>query len=229
LGVAIDAEASLPAPELVLEDDRRKGKARRAAKSLFDLTASLVAFLVMLPFLLILAALIVIDSRGPVFYVQRRVGRAGKDFRIFKFRTMVRDADDVLLEHLKRNPDRLTEWVETRKLRNDPRITRFGRFLRKYSLDELPQILNVLKGDMSLVGPRPVVRDEVRLFGDLADDILSVKPGLTGLWAVSGRNDVSYSERLALEYWYVKSWRFVLDLSILLRTVPAVLRGRGAY
>jgi lipopolysaccharide/colanic/teichoic acid biosynthesis glycosyltransferase len=142
---------------------------------------------------------------------------------------MVHDAQRSLDTYLKANPDQMVEWNERYKLRNDPRITRVGRILRKSSLDELPQLFNILRGDMSLVGPRAIVHQEIARFGEYAATVLSIKPGLTGLWGVSGRNEVSQQERVRLEYQYVTKWSFLLDLRILIRTIPVVLRGHGAY
>jgi exopolysaccharide production protein ExoY len=178
---------------------------------------------------IVVATAIAMDSRGPVLFVQRRIGRNGRLFSLLKFRTMVADGEAVLAAHLESNTELLLEWERFRKLRDDPRVTRIGSFLRKYSVDELPQIVNVLRGQMSLVGPRPVTTDELELLGDRGPLIVGVRPGLTGLWAVSGRSDVSYQERAQLEYRYALEWSLWMDLKILMRTIPAVLRGRGAY
>ena len=185
--------------------------------------------LLLLPLALVIALAVVVDSRGPVLFLQRRVGRGGAEFPLIKFRTMVRDGHAALEAHLLADDDLRREWEETRKLRNDPRITRLGSFLRRSSLDELPQLLNVLVGNMSLVGPRPVLRDELARFGDRAPRILEVRPGLTGLWAVSGRSAISYEDRAELEYRYAAGWSLWMDAGILLRTIPAVVRGHGAY
>jgi exopolysaccharide production protein ExoY len=157
------------------------------------------------------------------------VGRNGVEFPLIKFRTMVRDGEDALAAHVLADEDLRREWEQARKLRVDPRVTRLGGLLRRFSLDELPQLLNVFVGNMSLVGPRPVLRDELAYFGDRAAQIVEVRPGLTGLWAVSGRSEISYQERVELEYRYVVEWSLRMDASILLRTIPAVVRGHGAY
>jgi len=188
-----------------------------------------VLIVVLLPFALIIALAIAIESPGPVVFVQRRVGRNRKPFSLVKFRTMVRDSDAALAAALEGDESLRAEWEQWRKLRVDPRVTRVGRVLRRLSLDELPQLLNVLVGNMSLVGPRPVMDDELRYFGSLAEPVLSVRPGLTGKWAVSGRSEVSYEERVQLEYEYATSWSPLGDIGIILRTVPAVFRGHGAY
>lgn len=204
-------------------------RAWRACKRSLDVVASALLILLTLPLMLAIALAIRLESPGRVLFRHRRVGRGGVGFDLLKFRTMVPDAEARLERYLRTDPELLAEWSATYKLRNDPRVTRVGRFLRKSSLDELPQLFNVLAGQMSLVGPRAVVEGEIGRFGDLASTILSVKPGLTGLWAVSGRSDVGYEERARLEHRYVTEWGFLLDLRILLRTVPAVLRGHGAY
>jgi Undecaprenyl-phosphate galactose phosphotransferase WbaP len=168
-------------------------------------------------------------SRGPVFYSQVRLGQGARRFHAWKFRSMVVNADDILTAYLAQHPEQLAEWQKDHKLRHDPRITAFGRLLRRSSLDELPQLWNVIKGEMSLVGPRPIVQAEVsnyttrfRLYGKL-------KPGMTGLWQVSGRNDTTYAERVDYDSYYVRNWSVWLDLVILTRTVQVVLFGRGAY
>ena len=198
-------------------------------KRLVDIVGSLVLIVVLLPFAAIIALAIVLESPGPVVFVHRRVGRNRKPFSLVKFRTMVRDTDAALAEALASDEALRLEWEQWRKLRRDPRVTRVGRVLRRLSLDELPQVLNVLIGNMSLVGPRPVMEDELRYFGTLAEPVLSVRPGLTGRWAVSGRSEISYEERVQLEYEYATTWTPLGDVGILLRTVPAVFRGHGAY
>jgi exopolysaccharide production protein ExoY len=157
------------------------------------------------------------------------MGQGGAEFSLIKFRTMVRDADAVLTAHIASDADLRREWGETQKLREDPRVTRLGGLIRRFSLDELPQLLNVFIGNMSLVGPRPVLRNELARFGERAAGILEVRPGLTGLWAVSGRNDISYEDRAQLEYRYATEWTLRMDAMILLKTIPAVVRGHGAY
>jgi lipopolysaccharide/colanic/teichoic acid biosynthesis glycosyltransferase len=203
--------------------------AARATKRTMDVVGGLVLTVVLLPVALAIAVAIAIDSPGPILYRHRRVGRDGVPFSIVKFRTMVRDGDAVLERALADDPERRREWQLTRKLRDDPRVTRVGRLLRRASLDELPQVLNVIVGTMSLVGPRPVMQDELIYFGHRAPAVLSVRPGLTGLWAVSGRSDIDYDERVELEYRYATGWSILGDIAIVLRTLPAVIRGHGAY
>ena len=157
-----------------------------------------------------------------MFFAHTRVGRHGRLFRCFKFRTMVPNAAEVLAELLARDPAARAEWARDRKLRNDPRITPIGRLLRKTSLDELPQLFNVLRGEMSLVGPRPVMPDELERYGEAQDRLSQVRPGLTGLWQISGRNDVDYERRVHLDAWYVRNWTFWYDILILFRTLLVV-------
>jgi exopolysaccharide production protein ExoY len=182
-----------------------------------------------LPIALLVSLAITFDSPGPILFKQRRLGRLGREFALLKFRTMVVDGDAALAEHVASDRTLREEWERSRKLRNDPRTTRVGLFLRRHSLDELPQVLNVLRGNMSLVGPRPVARDEIAYFGEGGPQILSARPGLTGLWAVSGRSDISYPERAALELRYATSWNLWMDVKILIRTIPVVIHGHGAY
>jgi lipopolysaccharide/colanic/teichoic acid biosynthesis glycosyltransferase len=207
----------------------RHGVLRRGIKRVLDIVGSAVLIVLTLPLAIAVAVAVKLDSPGPVFFMQRRIGRFGVPFPLIKFRTMVRDAELVLARHIEADEARLLEWRTSRKLRSDPRVTRLGRFLRRSSLDELPQLVNVMLGNMSLVGPRPVVAEEVFDFGERAERILSVRPGLTGLWAVSGRNDVTYEERVELESTYAVGWTLWTDVKILVRTIPAVLRGHGAY
>lgn len=209
--------------------EARRGSVQRALKRGIDILGSLVLIVLVLPLAVVVAVAIAIDSRGPIVFTQRRVGRGGAEFSLLKFRTMVRDGEQALARYLSSDEELRREWESSRKLRKDPRVTRVGRFLRRYSIDELPQILNVLRGTMSLVGPRPVPRDELVHFGERADQILEVRPGLTGLWAVSGRSDLSYAERAELESRYAIGWTPLLDIKILLKTLPAVVRGHGAY
>ena len=198
-------------------------------KRFFDLVFSIVLGLIMSPFILIISFVILCLYGWPIFYIHSRIGFSGKLINIFKFRTMYVDAEVKLEKHLRDNPKDRKIWSEKHKLTNDPRITKFGLFLRKYSLDELPQILNVLKGEMSLIGPRPIVDDEVKKYGDSFNFYKKVKPGITGLWQVSGRNDIDYSKRVALDEFYVSNVSFLLDLMILLKTLPAIISKKGAY
>jgi exopolysaccharide production protein ExoY len=195
----------------------------------FDFAGALAGIVLLSPLLLMLAALVKVSDGGSIFFGHRRVGRNGSVFRCWKFRTMVENGDEVLAAHLAANPLEREQWIATRKLQRDPRVTRVGAVLRKLSLDELPQIINILIGEMSFVGPRPVVKDELELYGSAAACYLQSRPGLTGLWQVSGRNDVSYKTRVAFDRHYVENWSFAFDLKILVLSVPAVFSSRGSY
>ena len=201
----------------------------KVMKRLLDVAGSALAIVLVSPLLLVLVTLNAAATRGHPIFVQDRVGRYGEPFRMIKFRSMAIDADRRLQALLERDHRLADEWDSARKLRDDPRVTRVGRVLRRYSLDELPQFLNVLVGHMSLVGPRPIPTEDVARYGDQLPAVLSVRPGLTGLWGVSGRNDLGYDERVMLEHRYATRWSLGLDLRILLKTVPAVVRRRGAY
>jgi exopolysaccharide production protein ExoY len=212
-------------PELAV----RRGVGSRAVKRAMDVVAAFGGLVVCLPAFLVIALAVGCTSRGPILYVHRRIGRGGRPFPLIKFRTMHRDADALLVDHLARHEHLARQWEQNRKLNPDPRVTAVGRMLRRFSLDELPQLANVLVGHMSFVGPRPVMEDELTYYGDRRDDILALRPGLTGLWAVSGRSDIGYEERAEFEYRYAHTWGLRQDVSILVRTIPAVFRGSGAY
>jgi lipopolysaccharide/colanic/teichoic acid biosynthesis glycosyltransferase len=179
--------------------------------------------------MLVVTALIMVTDPGPVIFGHQRIGRDGRLFRCLKFRSMVVDAQERLAELLSRDEQARAEWARDQKLKNDPRITKIGNFLRRSSLDELPQLFNVLRGDMSLVGPRPIVQGERPRYGRYIEAYHSVRPGITGLWQISGRNDVSYRRRVALDVAYSRSKSFTLDIKILMMTVPNVLLAKGSY
>jgi Undecaprenyl-phosphate galactose phosphotransferase WbaP len=201
------------------------------AKRLFDIVFSLSVLIVFFPVYLILAVLIALSSEGPIFYVQERVGRNYKRFNCIKFRTMVSNADEVLVQMMETSQELRQEFETSFKLKKDPRITKIGRFLRITSLDEFPQFWNVLRGDMSVVGPRPLVAQELPKYGSHIDQILTIRPGITGLWQVSGRNDIPYPRRVQIDLHYVKFRNFWLDLWIILKTIDVVIspRNNGAY
>jgi len=204
---------------------------RPTLKRTMDIVLSATMLVVLLPMLLAITAVVAADG-GSAYFSHRRVGRGGRTFGCLKFRTMRPDADRILAELLARDPSARAEWEATRKLRRDPRVTKIGRLLRATSLDELPQMINVLRGDMSLVGPRPVVQDELDQHYSpvlAATDYLSVRPGVTGLWQVSGRSNTGYRERVALDSDYARNPSLLRDLKILVLTVVVVLRCRGAY
>lgn len=194
-----------------------------------DISLILLAAPYMILAFLIIAISIKLDSPGPVFYRQARIGRSGRKFHVFKFRTMVQNADQVLQDHLDKSPQLKAQWATTHKLKQDPRVTRLGALLRKSSLDELPQLWNILKGDMSLVGPRPIVDAEVVKYGKCFNLYVQVRPGLTGLWQVSGRNDTTYKQRVELDEYYVRNRGLKLYFQILWKTVFVVLKKDGAY
>lgn len=202
---------------------------RLLLKRALDLVCIAFSACIVLPLWAVIALCVRLGSPGPVLYRQRRVGRHGRQIHVCKFRTMVHNADALLAERLPGDAALREEWEQNHKLKYDPRITRVGAFLRKTSLDELPQIWNVLKGEMSLVGPRPIVEEEIEKYGAVFDEYVRVRPGLTGLWQISGRNDTSYDERVRLDQYYVSNWSVWFDIWILARTVPVVLFGRGAY
>lgn len=202
----------------------------RWGKRLFDIAFSLVILTALSPLLALVALLVKLTSAGPLFHRQERVGRGGRVYTNYKFRTMHKDAELILVELLEKNPLLKQEWRTYWKLKKDPRITPIGSFLRKTSLDEFPQFWNVLKGDLSVVGPRPVVRQEVvDFYGPKAAKILSVRPGVTGLWQVSGRNTLSMPERVELEAAYVDRQSFFFDLLLICKTIPAMLFPKGAF
>ena len=194
-----------------------------------DIAVAATALLFALPFLVLLAAALQIDSPGPLFFRHRRIGLGGRTFGCLKFRSMHVNAAEMLRDHLATDAAARAEWQAEFKLRNDPRVTRLGRIIRKLSLDELPQLLNVIAGDMSLVGPRPIITDEIERYGEFFSDYCSVRPGLTGIWQISGRNDISYTQRVALDCYYARNKSVWMDLGVLFGTVPAVLRARGSY
>ncbi|MEP7221696.1 MAG: sugar transferase [Novosphingobium sp.] len=196
---------------------------------LTDIAITIVALFALAPLMLLIWIGIRLTDSGEVLFRHERVGRSGKPFDCLKFRTMHEDSDHILADHLARNSDAQREWDATFKLTRDPRVSLLGLILRKTSLDELPQLFNVLRGDMSLVGPRPVVAEELLQYGKYTRYYLSVRPGLTGLWQVSGRNDTTYRRRIACDVVYVRGQRLASNMVILLRTVPTVLFGRGAY
>jgi lipopolysaccharide/colanic/teichoic acid biosynthesis glycosyltransferase len=199
------------------------------AQRVLDILFAMAVLLVALPVLILVAIAIRIDSPGPLFFVQKRIGKNGVPFPCIKFRTMSVDAEAVLKEKLASCTKARAEWDEFFKLRNDPRVTRLGRFVRKYSIDEFPQLLNVLAGQMAVVGPRPIVSAEIPLYGRSFAAYCRVRPGLTGLWQVSGRNDVSYPRRVAMDRLYVARKAMVLDAKLLALTIPNVLLARGSY
>ena len=209
----------------------RQSRFGRILKRFGDIVFSLAVLGLGMPVFFLIALIVRLSSPGPVFYVQCRVGRGYQRFGCIKFRTMRSDADAVLARLLRDSPSLREEYERDLKLKSDPRITPIGRFLRRSSLDELPQFLNVLRGEMSVVGPRPIVDEELMRYGPYMDEVLAVRPGLTGLWQVSGRNNLSYKKRVKLDLVYARSRSLLLDLAIMLRTFGVLLfpMDRGAY
>ncbi|HWA23878.1 MAG TPA: sugar transferase [Caulobacterales bacterium] len=217
----------------VVTDPQIVMSARRAnspPKRILDFIIAFSALLGLLPLLIPVALAIKFTDGGPIFYGHRRIGRHGREFRCWKFRSMAVNGAEILERYFAENPEALVEWKTTQKLENDPRVTQIGKFLRATSIDELPQILNVLLGEMSIVGPRPVPRAELNeRYGKDRCYYLLMRPGITGLWQVSGRSKTTYERRVALDREYATAWSLTKDVSILLRTIPAVLRADGAH
>ena len=202
----------------------------RIAKRTFDITLAALLLILLAPFLVILAIAIKMDSAGPITYSQRRVGRHGRQFNCLKFRTMAPNADAILERWQTENPELYKEFLVTFKLRDDPRVTRIGKWLRKTSLDEFPQLWNVLRGDMSLVGPRPIPEQQLRdQYGSAAQLYMRVRPGMSGLWQISGRSETTADQRVILDEWYILNWSFWYDIVILIQTAWIVVTGRGAF
>ena len=226
----IQARGLMNEQTLILEVKNNLAQRRnRLFKRIFDITATVIGGILILPVIAIVALLIYLDSPGPIVFGHKRVGQGGKEFPCYKFRSMVPNAQEALEIYLKENPAAREEWERDFKLKDDPRVTKIGKFLRKTSLDELPQLWNVLIGDMSLVGPRPIVRAEVEKYGEYINDFYLVPPGITGVWQVSGRSDTTYEERVLMDSWYVHNWSVWIDIVYLVKTVLAVLKGKGAY
>lgn len=195
-------------------------------KRMMDIILSLLVSLILLPFFIALIAIIKLDSPGPAFFAHKRYGKNGEFIKIYKFRSMYKNAQEMLLNL---TPEQKKEFQENFKLKNDPRITKVGKFLRRTSLDELPQLFNILIGDMSIVGPRPIIEKELDKYGIYAEKFLSVKPGLTGMWQISGRSDTTYAERVLLDMEYIDSRTFWGDFIIIFKTILVVFRKSGAY
>ncbi|WP_243186777.1 sugar transferase [Clostridium intestinale] len=194
-------------------------------KRIFDVVSSTLLLIILSPLFLILIVLVKLDSKGPVFFGHKRIGYKGETISVYKFRSMVQNAEEVLRNF---TPEQKAEFEKNFKLDDDPRVTKMGAFLRKTSLDELPQLINIIKGDMSVVGPRPIVQKEVVKYGKYADKLFSVKPGLTGFWQANGRSDTTYDERVQMDMYYIDNRSTLLDIKILFKTVIAVIRKEGA-
>ena len=219
--------SSLPAVEII----RNQSRSGRTLKRIGDIVFSLIVLTLGSPIFILIGILVKLSSPGSVFYIQKRVGRNYREFGCIKFRTMYKDADDLLPNLLEKYPLMRKEFEKDFKLRQDPRITKLGRFLRRSSLDELPQFFNVLKGEMSVVGPRPIVSNEIIKYSLFMEEVISVRPGLTGLWQVSGRHNLSYKKRVELDLLYARNRNFLLDLEIIILTLGVLLfpMDRGAF
>ena len=225
-------DASILFSEKILMLNIRNNLSRpynRYIKRIFDLCCTIIGGILISPILIILAIIVAVENRGNIIFAHERVGKNGKKFPCYKFQTMVPNAQERLEKYLAENPAAKKEWDESFKLTNDPRVTKLGAFLRRTSLDELPQLWNVIMGDMSLVGPRPIVEKEVEKYGENIREYYMVLPGITGMWQVSGRSDTTYPERVAMDTWYVRNWSIWIDVMYLFKTVKAVFTAKGAY
>lgn len=228
-GNQITHTLELPAPSGVIDVPEPDNGVQDALIRSFDIAVAALAIIVLLPLMLLITFMVKVASPGPAIFCQQRVGRDGVFFPCLKFRSMVVDAQAQLDRLLAESPEAREEWSRDQKLRRDPRVTRIGDFLRRTSLDELPQLFNILAGQMSIVGPRPIVEGEIARYGSRFDDYCSVRPGLTGLWQISGRNDVSYGMRVRLDSLYAQRQSLGLNIAICFKTVPAILTSRGCY
>lgn len=213
-----------------IDNKKFKTTIEKGIKRIIDIVGGLVGTIALIPLTVIIyiARKILHEDDGPIFYDQLRIGKNGKHFKLYKYRSMVIGADEILKKYLAENEEARIEFEENQKLKNDPRITKLGNFIRKTSLDEFPQFINILKGDMSLVGPRPIVDREVELFGDKMKTVHSVRPGLTGYWAANGRSDTSYEQRVEMEAYYAENFSLLLDIKIIFKTIKSVLKKEGA-
>lgn len=197
----------------------------KSVKRVFDLVISTIGLIMLSPIFLILAIIVKLDSKGPVFFAHTRYGKNGKKFKMYKFRTMYENAQDMINDF---TPEQMKEWKENFKLQDDPRITKVGKFLRKTSLDELPQIVNIIKGDLSIIGPRPVIEEELEKYGENKEKFLSVTPGLTGYWQANGRSSTTYKQRMEMELYYIDHISPKLDFKIFFKTIETVIKKEGA-
>ena len=202
-----------------------KGKIYRGFKRITDIVLGCVGLVLLSPVFLILAICIKIDSKGPVIFAHKRIGKNGKEFDMYKFRSMYENAEELIEKF---SEEQKREWQENFKLENDPRITKMGNFLRRTSLDELPQIVNIIKGDLSIIGPRPVIDEELEKYGKNKDKFLSITPGLTGYWQANGRSNTTYEERMQMELYYIDNQSLLLDIKIFFKTIVSVLKKEGA-
>lgn len=197
----------------------------KKTKRIVDVVLALIGLIVVFPIFIIIALAIKLESKGPIFFKHTRIGKNGKIIKIYKFRTMVENAEELIKEF---TPEQMQEFKENYKLTNDPRITKVGKILRKLSIDELPQLINIIKGELSIIGPRPIIEEELEKYGDKAEKFLSVTPGLTGYWAANGRSCTSYEQRMKMELYYVDNMSLKLDIKIFFKTVESVIKREGA-
>lgn len=222
---AIENIAILKIPTKSYRKRLERPETYKFVKRFFDIVLASIGMIVLSPIFLIISLAIKLESKGPIFFKHTRIGKDGKIIKIYKFRSMVNNAEDMIKEF---TPEQMKEYKENYKLTNDPRITKVGKFLRKTSLDELPQLINIIKGDLSIIGPRPVVADELKKYGTNTRKFLSVTPGLTGYWAANGRSCTSYEQRMQMELFYIDNLSWKMDIKVFFKTIEAVIKREGA-
>lgn len=222
---AIENIAILKIPTKSYRKRLERPETYKFVKRFFDIVLASIVMIVLSPIFLIISLAIKLESKGPIFFKHTRIGKDGKIIKIYKFRSMVNNAEDMIKEF---TPEQMKEYRENYKLTNDPRITKVGKFLRKTSLDELPQLINIIKGDLSIIGPRPVVSDELKKYGTNTRKFLSVTPGLTGYWAANGRSCTSYEQRMQMELFYIDNLSLKMDIKVFFKTIEAVIKREGA-
>ena len=228
MNINLESQEAILSRDIVIVPKISKGASKInyiSVKRIIDVIISTIGLIVLSPIFLILAIIIKLDSKGPVFFAHTRYGKDGKKFKMYKFRTMYENAQDMINDF---TPEQMKEWKENFKLQDDPRITKVGKFLRKTSLDELPQIVNIIKGDLSIIGPRPVIEEELEKYGDNKDKFLSVTPGLTGYWQANGRSSTTYEQRMEMELYYIDNISPKLDVKIFFKTIESVIKKEGA-
>lgn len=228
MNINLESQEAILSRDIVIVPKIAKGASKinyMSVKRIIDVIISIIGLIVLSPIFLILAIIIKLDSKGPVFFAHTRYGKDGKKFKMYKFRTMYENAQDMINDF---TPEQMKEWKENFKLQDDPRITKVGKFLRKTSLDELPQIVNIIKGDLSIIGPRPVIEEELEKYGDNKDKFLSVTPGLTGYWQANGRSSTTYEQRMEMELYYIDNISPKLDVKIFFKTIESVIKKEGA-
>mgnify|MGYP004466161669 FL=1 len=228
MNINLESQEAILSRDIVIVPKIAKGASKInyiSVKRIIDVIISTIGLIVLSPIFLILAIIIKLDSKGPVFFAHTRYGKDGKKFKMYKFRTMYENAQDMINDF---TPEQMKEWKENFKLQDDPRITKVGKFLRKTSLDELPQIVNIIKGDLSIIGPRPVIEEELEKYGDNKEKFLSVTPGLTGYWQANGRSSTTYEQRMEMELYYIDNISPKLDVKIFFKTIESVIKKEGA-